>query len=287
MLYIPGGADPSFRYELDRLVDDAAIETTPDGFDYFVVERGQLTVAPGVAGETHLTGDNLEVTLVVDESIDQEVRPTIVDICLGTIELFEEGKTSIEGLICEAASRVATEKPVEHIQLTATNLQAVFDTYRRNIAARDRKGKVTETHPDTRAQLRHSLGWTAFSRPINEQGLATIDTSLADRGIYMPYAETGQVLRGEMKLPQGKLGASCYFAVEKSRHGHTCKPCGGEIFSGNSRLTVSLDKKVNGYDHHHYHPVCFAETDMSLLDPKTLSLQPLPEHLKPHYGQAS
>lgn len=282
MIYTPGPVTLSFEHRLDQLDARSVGETTLDGFEYGVVDRSLLEIPNGLVGTSKVTTDTIEMRLILGSDIPKNVRPVLADICIAAAVLGSEGRISIEGLLCEATRQTLNNVESDLRSDTFGTIQSILNSYRAAYVMLDQARRYREVTPEMRAQLKHCLGMTATMRSMAPAGIEMID-SLTARDLYVPVAESGQVLHGKFRTPRdGSVEASVYFAPERGNK-HCCKTCNGQIFRGDMRITLSMDRKVDSYDHHHYHPVCFAETDLALLDLNSAKPKPLPPNIASHF----
>ncbi len=266
MIFGNNQATESYRTQLETLERNSVLEQSSNGFEYFVAEADNLTHPKAITGLVIFGPDEIELNLLMGSDIDPAIRPKIADMTVEMASMGGQGLPS-EYLLCDAGQRLMPDWPLETRLQIGSTLFDNLKSFKKWVRQQDSSGNYKNVHPRDRAQLKHSLGWVALERKMSDSGLEVVN-NLIDLGLNVLPVGDKEVLTAQGKGKLNGVGMTVYSAREKGHH-HRCKSCSGDIHRGTTRVTASYDKKVHGYDHHHYHPVCYAETDMKQIDLST------------------
>lgn len=264
-IMIFGGArgGPDFEQQLLATEADCEIEQTADGFEFHVVDSSALLHPHGISGLVKYDGNDIEFNLLMSSAIQPEVRPRVAELLVEMVTLSDRG-TPLEILLCEAGQRTLPNLDPQMRRDVGSTIYSNLAEYQQWVRSMDSQRLFTAVPRSSRLQLKHGLGWVALERGMNERGQETVD-QLLSKDLNVPWISDKEVLVAQGKDKLKGVSITAYSTVEKGLH-HKCKSCSGEIHKDTTRVTTSYDVKIGGYDHHHYHPVCYAETDMQQLD---------------------
>ncbi len=247
----------------DYLADNVAeIESTPAdlpaglaGFEYFVLPDGILPSSHSFGGYDAIdpeTGE-LQVSLMISEAVSPSVRGLLVghmimhkmapddlgpNLCREFDKEIQAALEDLEPSLIRYYYEEALamyEQCQDHIQPFRRHyIYRVLDS-RYNLAVRNAqsKGRLARQADDARERLK-------------EAGLIIPDGDLALRA-------------------KDRKGENVRISLHTERRTvHTCRCCSNPIPKNTPRFTTSTEVKIDGYDHHHYHPGCFTHVELGI-----------------------
>jgi hypothetical protein len=269
MIVSYGQRDPLFERYLDRVVNGSDIEANSDGFEHFVADPSDIGMESGVVGMVTTQPDGgIELEVVLGADIPENTRDVLSKICVGSVVATD--RYSVARACHEAAPGVNPDDLPDFRHHFGTHLNVTRD----NIFAMDRGGRSGEIHPLTRATVQSALGWLHTFRPTDDGGQTAIE-QLTDSGLIVPQLNSGERLAGLLRTNEGTQRVGIVSATERGDR-HRCPCCSGQILQSTQRITLVLDQQRHGRDHHHYHPTCFAESNLGRLDISSARIEPNP-----------
>lgn len=256
------GPDPGFNRFLEGLNRESVVEETATGLAYFVSD--QLIDPTAVVGRISRAEDGVDVELYMSAGLQESTRRLVAQACFDSQEWTDENSVA---RACDAIS-VDLDEPERHLMIAAVALN--LEGHRLGFAERQKRHEAV--HPLTRAQFRSAMGWVGLRKPFGERGLELLD-QLEKASLMVPMAEEGSLVARSL-APDSRGATVEVRAMTEKGHRHRCKCCSGNIPKETLRITESLDRLVNGYDHHHFHPSCFFDKELGTLDLKTARLMP-------------
>jgi hypothetical protein len=268
MLYIPGMPD-SYSAELDRVLSRASVETTPDGFEYYVSDPNDtmgLTM-----GCVRRTPEQSELTIIVNGNVQPEDREKIA-----TTAVVAEGHLESERYwLARALYDVVSWKDDDEFNANIFAINLIADGLRHQSTAIQRDPTIDQrTKARLRDEARSALGILATYRGVTTDA-KQVFTEFSKKGLQIPHSDTHELeLAGRLQTKNGPVTAS-FKAMEEKSERHNCACCSAQIIRGTNRVTLGLDKNDGYSDHHHYHYACFVDTVMPKLDFESIVERPL------------
>jgi hypothetical protein len=271
MLYIPGVSD-TYSKELDVVLSRASVETTPDGFEYFVADPNEqmgLTM-----GSVFRTPEQSDLTLVINGNVAQEDRQKIA-----TASMVGEFHLDADRYwLALALHEVLGWNDDAGFNKNIRAINIMFDALRAQSAAIQQNPEVdAQTKARLRLEARSAMGVLATYRGVTDIGLEAYG-EFNKQGLWIPHANVHEVeLAGYIQTINGTVGASFKSMEEKSER-HHCAGCSNQIIRGTTRVTLGLDTHDGYSDHHHYHYPCFIDKVIPKLDIGSITERPMKLH---------
>lgn len=252
---------PEIASQWDNLANIASLEAIPDelpiagGFEYLVLPTGILQAKYAFGGYDTIddqTGD-VESLVLVDESIPSHVRGLLVAHMVlhkivpddGTPQLCRNHDSTLQSVMADLEPSLIEpfydEAEVMYVQgfsSLRTDASALYhlatERYKTALKNSRFKGKLAHDATDRRKRLEDA----GLVLPDGESGITAVDKRSGQRTLIYLQEERGTR--------------------------HKCKNCSHAITKGSPRITTSTNQKVNGYDHHHYHPGCFTHVELGI-----------------------
>lgn len=224
-----------------------------DDFEYLVAPNELMNGFPFGGYDTEDTDTNeTETLMIVNEFVEKQARPLLVAHLLLHKSIKDDGSPQLcahhdkllqSNLACVEPSLIAPFYN-EATQMYASGYRSMLsdptadkllvDRYGRALKNTESKGRMAEEAENTRQRL-------------------------VDLGLELP---DGAVAINAVNRHSGAR-TNISLQTERGQH-HTCRNCSHPIIKNTPRITTSSKEKINGYDHHHFHPGCFTHVELGI-----------------------